>query len=178
MILQTGSRGNNVENLQRQLAAQGFNPGTADGIYGTRTRRAVEQFQRANGLQVDGRAGPRTFARLQRERNSDGFQDTRVDNTTGTPRVAPRRTGDYRELAEFARQRGFTVTSTNGGRHNPGSSHYEGRAIDVRTRDKTNAQVQQFIREARAAGYQVADERRRPPGQRVWSGPHLHLEIR
>ena len=179
MLLQTGSRGTNVENLQRQLAARGFNPGTADGIYGTRTRRAVEQFQRSNGLQVDGRAGPRTFARLQRERNSDGFQDTRVDNTTGTAQTRPvQRTGDYRELAAFARQRGFTVTSTTGGRHNRGSAHYEGRAADVRTRDKTPAQIEQFMREARAAGYRVIDERRRPPGARVWSGPHLHLEVR
>lgn len=84
---------------------------------------------------------------------------------------------DYRDLAKFARDRGFTVTSTNGGRHNKGSAHYEGRAVDVRTRDKSPAQVDKLIREARAAGFKVHDERRRPPGQRVWSGPHIHLEI-
>jgi len=168
LTLQTGSRGTDVTNLQRQLAAQGFSPGGADGIFGARTRQAVRAFQQAQGLEVDGIAGRRTFERL---RNTDSFE---VGNTT-----APgRRTGDYRELVDFARSRGFTVTSTNGGRHNPGSAHYEGRAIDVRTRDKTSAQIDQFIREARAAGYHVADERRRPRGQRVWSGPHLHLEIR
>ncbi len=175
LTLRTGSTGNDVENLQRQLAAQGFNPGTADGIFGNRTRRAVEAFQRAEGIQVDGVAGRRTFEKL---RNSDGFEDTRVDNTTGTPRVAPRRTGDYRELAAFARQHGFTVTSTTGGSHNTGSAHYQGRAVDVRTRDHSAAEVEQFMREARAAGYHVGDERRRPAGQRVWSGPHVHLEIR
>jgi peptidoglycan hydrolase-like protein with peptidoglycan-binding domain len=172
LTLQTGSRGNDVANLQRQLAAQGYNPGSADGIFGPRTRRAVEAFQQAQGIGVDGIAGRRTFEKLQAARNTDSFD---AGNTTG---VTPRRTGDYRELVDFARARGFTVTSTNGGQHNVGSSHYEGRAIDVRTRDKTNAQVNQFIREARAAGYHVGDERRRPAGQAVWSGPHLHLEIR
>ena len=178
-VLQLGSRGTSVENLQRQLSAAGFSPGTADGIYGNRTRRAVLAYQRSQqGLQVDGRAGPQTFARLQAARNTDGFQDTQVDNTTGTPQVRPRRTGDYRELVAFARQHGFHVTATNGGRHNPGSAHYESRAIDVRTWNKTPAQINAFMRAAREAGYYVADERRRPPGQRVWSGPHLHLEVR
>lgn len=170
--LSVGSRGSAVEDLQRRLSAAGFNPGTADGIFGPRTRAAVIAFQEAKGIGADGVAGPLTFQQL---RNSDGFERTTVDNTTGVPRA--RRTGDYRELVDFARARGFTITATNGGRHNPGSAHYRGLAADVRTRDKTSAQVEQFMREARAAGYIVHDERRRPPGQRVWSGPHLHLQI-
>jgi hypothetical protein len=80
-------------------------------------------------------------------------------------------------LVEFAQARGFTVTSTTGGQHNPGSKHGQGRAIDVRTRDKSDAEVEAFIAEARADGITVYDERTKPPGQAVWSGPHLHLEI-
>jgi len=84
---------------------------------------------------------------------------------------------DAAGLAQFAQQRGFVVTSTTGGSHNTGSAHYRGRAIDVRTRDHTPAQVDQFIREARAAGFRVRDERFPPPGQPVWSGPHVHLQV-
>lgn len=175
MTLAIGSRGQQVRDLQTRLRAQGLYRGAPDGIYGPNTRNAVLQFQRANGLTPDGKAGPQTFQRLQAARNSDSFEPA-----TGPQAARRRETGGQRSLQgliNFARSRGFTVTSTTGGRHNPGSAHGRGRAIDVRTRDKTPQQVERFMREARAAGYRVLDERRRPPGQRVWSGPHLHLEF-
>jgi hypothetical protein len=78
-------------------------------------------------------------------------------------------------LMRFAEARGFTVTSSTGGRH-LGAGHREGRAIDVRTRDKSNAEIEALVRDARAAGYLVIDERR--GGNSAWSGPHIHLEIR
>jgi hypothetical protein len=83
----------------------------------------------------------------------------------------------HQAMSRFAESRGFEVTSARDGHHNPGSAHYEGRAIDVRTRDRSPAEVEQFMREAREAGLQVRDERARPPGQGVWSGPHLHLSV-
>lgn len=84
---------------------------------------------------------------------------------------------DFRDLKAFAEREGFHVTSTNGGRHNVGSKHFRGLAIDVRTRDKTNAQVEAFISKARGLGIIVRDERTRPKNQKVWSGAHLHLEL-
>ena len=53
-----------VRSLQRKLAASGFSPGPVDGRFGPLTRTAVERFQRANGLAVDGIVGPRTRHRL------------------------------------------------------------------------------------------------------------------
>ena len=79
----------------------------------------------------------------------------------------------WRELAQFAADRGFVVTSTTGGRH-LGWAHRAGRAVDVRTRDHSPAQVNAFMRAARAAGITVIDERR--GGNSAWSGPHLHLQ--
>jgi peptidoglycan hydrolase-like protein with peptidoglycan-binding domain len=75
MALQIGDRGAAVRRLQRQLNAEGFNCGDADGIFGARTRRAVEQFQRAHGLRVDGAVGEDTTAALRRELNTDRFED-------------------------------------------------------------------------------------------------------
>lgn len=62
--LRKGSRGRYVRNLQQVLNALGYNSGTVDGIFGTQTRKAVRNFQRAAGLVVDGVAGPATKAAL------------------------------------------------------------------------------------------------------------------
>ena len=56
--LKAGAHGAGVQALQRKLGLP------ADGVYGTRTRRAVRRFQRAHGLQVDGVAGPATLRAL------------------------------------------------------------------------------------------------------------------
>ncbi|MBA3499688.1 MAG: hypothetical protein M4D80_27745 [Myxococcota bacterium] len=79
----------------------------------------------------------------------------------------------WRELSRFANAHGFTVTSSTGGRH-LGWAHRAGRAIDVRTRDHSNSEVNAFIRAARGQGITVIDERR--GGNSAWSGPHLHLQ--
>jgi hypothetical protein len=80
------------------------------------------------------------------------------------------------DLTGFAAQHGFDVTSTTGGKHNVGSKHYQGKAIDVRTRDKSPEEIAAFIAKAQQQGFRVLDERQRPAGQAVWGGPHLHLE--
>jgi LPXTG-motif cell wall-anchored protein len=54
-----------VRSLQRRLAGAGYPPGPIDGRYGPRTEHAVERFQSAQGLGVDGIAGPRTLAALR-----------------------------------------------------------------------------------------------------------------
>ena len=61
--LRLGDRGNLVYLLQAGLYMNGF-PLALDSIFGTKTREIVQNFQRANGLHVDGIAGPNTFAGL------------------------------------------------------------------------------------------------------------------
>jgi peptidoglycan hydrolase-like protein with peptidoglycan-binding domain len=64
-ILQQGSTGEAVEELQLLLARAGFSAGAADGVFGAMTRTAVMNFQRARGLTVDGIVGPATWAALR-----------------------------------------------------------------------------------------------------------------
>ena len=58
--LKEGSKGTEVKELQVKLINLGYLKASADGIYGSTTKRAVRSFQSANGLKVDGIAGPAT----------------------------------------------------------------------------------------------------------------------
>lgn len=53
-----------VETLQKALSAKGFFQGNADGDWQGKTEDSVRNFQRANGLGVDGVVGPATWAKL------------------------------------------------------------------------------------------------------------------
>ena len=54
--LKQGSRGDAVTKLQKRLTELGYDCGKADGIYGSRTSRAVRFFQDALGVSQTGRA--------------------------------------------------------------------------------------------------------------------------
>ena len=64
-VLKSGMRGEDVCELKRLLAAAGFGgltPGNKN--YYNKTKNTVKAFQKANGLTVDGKAGPLTIAAL------------------------------------------------------------------------------------------------------------------
>lgn len=63
-MLKTGSSGDEVSKLQKRLAAAGFSPGSADGIFGAKTEAALKAFQEKAGIAADGVAGPQTNAKL------------------------------------------------------------------------------------------------------------------
>lgn len=62
--LRPGVTGEQVIRLQAALERLGYWEGKPTGLYDGVTRRAVVEFQKANGLAADGRAGPRTIAML------------------------------------------------------------------------------------------------------------------
>lgn len=91
----------------------------------------------------------------------------------GSDKVKAKTTEEYLRAQVF-RFPGMRVTSGRGGKHNVGSLHYSGEAIDI---DHKN--VKPFMIKAwQDAGTLVRDERHRPRGQKVWGGPHYHLEFR
>ncbi len=51
--------------IQRLLARAGYDPGSPDGQLGPRTRKAIESFQRDQGLAVDGRPSQALKVRLE-----------------------------------------------------------------------------------------------------------------
>jgi hypothetical protein len=72
--LRQGDQGEWVTHLQQLLVQAGYDPGPIDGDFRNGTRRAVEAFQAANGLDADGIVGPATWGALTGEGSpvSDG----------------------------------------------------------------------------------------------------------
>ena len=62
-----GSSGEQVRTIQTKLKNWGYYSGAVDGIYGAQTSKAVEYFQRKNGLTADGIVGPATLRALGME---------------------------------------------------------------------------------------------------------------
>lgn len=82
-LLKVGSRGSAVSSLQQRLKDLGYQPGKVDGIFGSGTHKALRDFQRDNGLVVDGIAGNKTYAKLDNPvRNGSGATNDRGGSET------------------------------------------------------------------------------------------------
>ncbi len=58
--VKVGSRGDTVKTIQTKLKRWGYYTGSIDGIFGAKTKSAVQYFQRKNGLTADGIVGSAT----------------------------------------------------------------------------------------------------------------------
>ena len=63
--------------IQTKLADMGLYNGNIDGIYGSRTRASIIEFQKREGLSADGIIGPKTLAKL-------GFASSTTNNSNFT----------------------------------------------------------------------------------------------
>ena len=98
MVLKLGSRGNEVKVLQEKLNLK------ADGIFGPLTEEAVKDFQRSNGLEVDGIAGADTLSKLNLSVNKRTIRELIV-HCSATPEGK-----DYSvdTIRQWHLQRGFS----------------------------------------------------------------------
>ncbi len=55
--------------IQTALKNAGYYTEGIDGKIGPKTKKAIEEFQKANGLQVDGKIGPKTWSVLSKYLN-------------------------------------------------------------------------------------------------------------
>ena len=98
MVLKLGSRGNEVKVLQEKLNLK------ADGIFGPLTEEAVKDFQRSNGLEVDGIVGTNTLSKLNLSVNKRTIKELIV-HCSATPEGK-----DYNvdTIRQWHLQRGFS----------------------------------------------------------------------
>lgn len=59
-VVKVGSSGTVVKNIQTKLKRWGYYTGSIDGVFGAKTKAAVQSFQRKNGLAADGIVGKAT----------------------------------------------------------------------------------------------------------------------
>ena len=62
--LKNGSKGEQVKTVQRLFNAMGYDCGTVDGIFGTKTKNATISFQQSCELSADGIIGEKTWNAL------------------------------------------------------------------------------------------------------------------
>ncbi len=87
--LQLGFTGSDeVRSLQKRLKELGYYKGNADGDFGPATDKAVKEFQKANGLTADGKAGTKTLEKLYSKEAVSYAQA----HATATPRVTAKPT--------------------------------------------------------------------------------------
>lgn len=55
-----------VREIQQRLTDLGYAPGPIDGLFGGKTKSAIQAFQRAQGLQADGQATPQLLEVLKK----------------------------------------------------------------------------------------------------------------
>ncbi|NES24202.1 MAG: peptidoglycan-binding protein [Symploca sp. SIO3E6] len=80
LLLKRGNKNAIVASLQRNMQTSGYYNGPITGYYGSFTEAAVKEFQKAQGLQVDGVAGPVTRAALESS-SGEGIPQQKVDNS-------------------------------------------------------------------------------------------------
>ena len=98
MVLKLGNRGNEVKALQEKLNLK------ADGVFGPLTEEAVKDFQRSNGLEVDGIVGTNTLSKLNLSVNKRNINELIV-HCSATPEGK-----DYSvdTIRQWHLQRGFS----------------------------------------------------------------------
>lgn len=89
--LKNGMSGTLVKEMQQRLKTLGYYTGSVDGDFGSGTETAVKEFQKANGLTVDGKAGKNTLNKL----NSDSAISKKTyeaSTKTATPKPTTKAT--------------------------------------------------------------------------------------
>ena len=106
--LKYGSTGSDVKKLQTALIDAGYDVGStgADGVFGKNTQAAVQAYQKANGLAVDGIAGTNTLGLLYGTNSTPAATTTTQATTqTATPTTS---TGKTEQAKPTTTVGGFT----------------------------------------------------------------------
>lgn len=102
--LRYGDSGNDVLTLQNRLIEIGYLTGSADGVYGVSTKKAVVAFQKANSLVRDGVTGTKTQAIL--------FSTSAISNTVSTSKTL--KEGSISDAVADLQERLITLGYLNG----------------------------------------------------------------
>lgn len=101
--LSKGDSGDEVKKLQTMLNACGYNCGTVDGDFGSKTDAAVRALQSDTELSVDGMYGVKTKAVLE-----EMYKNVNAQKTDSTSKGAKVFLAAVKAVADYARTNGWT----------------------------------------------------------------------
>ena len=78
-----GDSGSAVTTIQTKLKRWGYFDGPVDGVYGSKTTKAVRSFQQKNGLTADGVDGPAPLKALGMEQTSQNSGSSQTGSSGG-----------------------------------------------------------------------------------------------
>lgn len=107
--LTTGSSGDDVKRIQQALSELGFYDYNADGKFGEATRRAVVEYQHANGLEMTGIADASLFIRL-----FEGQSISRTDYVSSQCAIRGSSGAHVRAIQERLSELGYYAGDTTG----------------------------------------------------------------
>ena len=119
-----GDSGSAVKKVQQRLKKLGYFSGKVDGDYGNATKTAVKNFQKKNGLTVNGKVNSKTLAKLNsssaKKADSSGSSSgsgttERLDWFNGGSRKIPK--GATFKVKDIKTGKVFTVKRWSGGNH-------------------------------------------------------------
>ena len=119
-----GDTGSAVKKVQQRLKKLGYFSGKVDGDYGNATKTAVKNFQKKNGLTVNGKVNSKTLAKLNsssaKKADSSGSSSgsgttERLDWFNGGSRKIPK--GATFKVKDIKTGKVFTVKRWSGGNH-------------------------------------------------------------
>lgn len=166
--IRKGSKGYYVGYVQEKLNSLGYNCGTVDRSFGSKTELAVKEFQKRNSLKVDGVVGPNTWKQLNSNHpvmnpiveyslKKDGNKKISANFTVkefackdGTDSILIDRDFVADKLQKIRNHFNASVTINSGYRtdsHNKkiggaaNSYHVKGQAFDIVVKGKTPAEV-------------------------------------
>lgn len=82
--VKVGSRGTVVKTIQTKLKRWGYYTGSVDGVFGAKTKSAVQLFQRKNGLTADGIVGNATAKAMGVTLSGSSSTSSSNNNTTAS----------------------------------------------------------------------------------------------
>ena len=178
-VLYWGSSGNEVSSVQQRLSQWGYYKGPVDGVYGYETFRAVQNFQRNNGLPQDGVVGRAT-------REALGLSSP--DNAPAVSRGAATDRGDTTLLArviegEAADESLQGKNSCRSGNFEPDQERCFPRTIsgvifqDHAFESISNGQAYRSPEPAKAFRRPNGPERYDPPAARSFSGTRMLCKL-
>lgn len=180
-VLSPGATGWDVARFQFLLAWQGFPSGPFNGQYTERTARAVQRFQRAKGMGVDGIAGPATQSAVRHHPPGSPVQlRSPVDNPL-TGFFGPR-DDRFHTGVDYAAATGTPVHAVGSGRVTYADWHPGGWGFlvsiahgrGVRSMSAHLSRVDVKVGERVRAGQTIGAV----GSSGNSTGPHLHFELR